>query len=62
LIDVDFRGDVACRALQIVGDRPMIFIAVRFADHVGDHRSDTTQLRMAEGIFGAGVGQKVPSG
>ena len=50
-----------CRAdaLQVVGHRPVILVAVRLADHVGDHRADAAELRMAESVRGARIGQEL---
>ena len=50
LVDVDLRGDVARGALQVVGHRPVVLVAELLAHHVGDHRADAAELRVAEGI------------
>ena len=40
-------------SLQVVGDRPVILVTVRFADHVCDDWCDSAELRVAEGILRA---------
>ena len=49
---------MARRTLQVVRHRPVILVAVGFADHVGDERRDAAQLRVAEGVFRTGVGEE----
>ena len=49
---------MARRTLQVVRHRPVVLVAVGFADHVGDERRDATQLRVAEGVFRAGIGEE----
>src|SRR5690606_37043803 len=58
LLDVYRRGDVTCRALQVIRHRVMKFVAQVLADHVRNHRGDAAELRMAERIAGAGFGQE----
>ena len=41
---------MAGRALQIVGNGPVVLISVGLVDHVGDHRRGAAQLGMAEGV------------
>src|SRR4030088_1923288 len=49
---------MSCGALEIVGHCPVIFVAVRLADHVGYERSDAAELCVAERIGGSCVGQE----
>src|SRR6202521_6144675 len=53
------RCDVARRALQVIRHRPVILVAMRLAHHVGDQRGYPAQLRMSEGVAGAGVGEEL---
>ena len=50
---------MACGALQVVGHGPVVLVAELFADQVGDHRGDATQLGMTEGIFQTLVGEEL---
>jgi len=52
---------VARGALQVVGDRPVVLVAELVLDELRDHGPDATQLCVAEGVPGAGVGQNLPS-
>ena len=58
LVDIDLRGNVSGCTLQIVGNCPVIFVTVCFANHVRDHRTNATQLCMTESILGAGIGEE----
>ena len=40
----------------------MVFVAVRLAHHVGDHRAHSAELRVAEGVLGAGIRQELAVG
>ena len=41
------------RALQVVGDRPMKFVAKSFLRHLSHHRAHASELGMAESVLGA---------
>src|SRR6516165_10030072 len=62
LLDVDLGGDVPRCALQVVGDRPVVLVAVRLAHHVGHDRCDTAELRMSEGVPCAGIREEFAVG
>src|SRR3990172_2456169 len=49
---------MARRALQIIGNRPVILVAEPGLRQVGDLRRDAAQLRVTERIFEAGLRQK----
>ena len=48
---VGLRREMARRALQIVGDRPVVFVSEPVLDERGDHRPDAAQLRVAERVL-----------
>ena len=50
---------MAGRALQIVGDSVMKLITQVVADHMRDHRCDTTQLGVAKSVTSTGLCQKL---
>ena len=56
------RRDVARGALQVVGHRPVELVAQRLTHHVRHHRADAAELRVAEGILGAGFGEELAVG
>src|SRR5690606_9824935 len=58
LLDIGGRGDVACSPLQVVGNRPVILVAQRLLDHVGEGRRNATELGMAKGVLVAGIGKE----
>ena len=62
LLHVGCRRDVARCALQVIGHGPVELVAVRLLDHVGHHRRGATQLRMAERIARALLGQELAVG
>ena len=41
---------MACRALEVIRNRPMAFVPELRADQVGDQWRDPAQLCMAEGV------------
>ena len=62
LLDVDLRGDVARGALQVVGDGPVILVVELRLHQLRDHRRDAAELRMAERIAQARVGEELAVG
>ena len=54
LLDVGCRRDVARRALQIVGNGPVILEAEFCTNEFGDGRRDTAELRVSERVLTAG--------
>ena len=48
LIDVGLGGDVAGRALQVVGQRPMVLVAEAILEELRHHLPDPAQLGVAE--------------
>ena len=58
LLHVGLRRDVARRALQVVGHGPVELVAERLLDHVGHHRRGAAELRVAEGVARALLGEE----
>ena len=58
LLDVHLGGDVARGALQVVGNGPVELVAECFLGQLRNLGSDAAQLRVTEGILGAGLGEK----
>ena len=58
LFHIDSGCDVPCGALQVVCNRPVIFIAMLFPDHFRDDRPDATELGVAKGVPGPGFSQE----
>ncbi len=50
LFDVHLRGDVARGALQVVGERPVVLVAVRLLDHLRERRRDAAELHVPERV------------
>ena len=53
---------MARRALQVIRYRPVEFVSERRAYFAGDCRANATELRVAEGVLGANVGQEATLG
>ena len=53
LLEVGLRREVARRALQIVGDRPVILVLELVLHERRDQRADAAQLRVAERVLRA---------
>jgi hypothetical protein len=60
LFHIHFRRDMPRRALQVIGERPVILEAGPVLDELGDDFARATQLRVAEGVFEASFRQKLP--
>jgi hypothetical protein len=50
LLDIGFGGNMARRAQEVIGNRPMALAAELCAYQVADEGCDPAQLRMAEGV------------
>jgi hypothetical protein len=51
LLDIGLGRNVACRPLEVISHGPVAPAAELRAYQVGDHWSNPTQLRMAEGVL-----------
>ena len=50
LINVCLAGNMACSALQIIRDSPVVLVAQFFLDHACQQWRQTTELSMPKGI------------
>src|SRR6187455_3420609 len=62
LLRIGFGRDVARGALQIIGDRPMVFIAELVLDEVGNLRRDAAELRVPERVLEPRFGKEFTVG
>jgi len=53
---------VARGALQVVGHRPVVLVAELVLDELRDHGPDSAELRVAEGVARAGIGEELALG
>jgi hypothetical protein len=62
LFKIGLRCQMAGRTLQVIGQRPVILVAQLVLDQLRDDLADAAQLRMPEGILGAGLGDQLAVG
>ena len=60
LLDIGARRNVAGSALQVIGDRPVIFVFKAVFDELCDHGRHAAELRVTECIARSGVGDELP--